>query len=60
MTIELSRGKSKYIYRINPDNPRVVDRRLNQHNARWQLFRLCASEQVAKDSLFRLERQSDK
>lgn len=58
MTIELMRKESVWVYRINPNQPRVIDRKRNKHGARWEWFRLCADEQIARDSLFQLEKDA--
>jgi hypothetical protein len=60
MTIEILRGKSAYIYRINPYNGRMIDRRLNRHNARWEGFRLCNDEQDARNKILKLEKKEVK
>jgi hypothetical protein len=57
--IEISRSM-KWVFRISPDNPRAVERRKNKSGARWELLRICADEQIAKDSLFQLERENRK
>lgn len=60
MTIEMQRKESVWVYRTNPDNPRVIDRKRNKHGAKWELFRRCADEQIAKDSLFQLEKDANR
>jgi hypothetical protein len=53
MTIEIQHGNSVFQYRQNPDNARLVDRRLNRHNARWQPFLACDSAEAALAILLR-------
>lgn len=57
MTLEISRATSPYVFRINPDNPRLIDRKPNKPGARWKMFRLCTSEEVARLALLALERK---
>jgi hypothetical protein len=53
--IEIARKKSRFIYRLNPWNARVIDRRLNQHNARWQAYGAFDTEQEARNTILKLE-----
>lgn len=55
MTIELSRGKSRYKYQISATDPRMIQRKENRHNARWQDWRLCADADAARAALLRVE-----
>lgn len=59
MTIEMQREKSPHIYRTNPDNPRLIERRENRRGARWEAFRLCESAAAAKAVLLKLERKKE-
>ncbi|MCC6454464.1 MAG: hypothetical protein IT328_05935 [Caldilineaceae bacterium] len=54
--IEINRKDSPFIFRISPDNPVIIERRLNQHGARWGFFKTCDSKTEAKISLLRIER----
>lgn len=58
MTLEINRGGSPYVYRINPTNPLIIDRKPNKHNARWKMYRLCKSEEEARSALLKLEKKS--
>lgn len=60
MTIEINRANSPYIYRTNPINPRIIDRRKNKHGARWEWFRLCQSDEEARAALLKLEKKDAK
>lgn len=53
--LEINRN-SEYTYRINPDDPKQIDRRLNQHGARWCFFLRRASKNEANAALFNLNR----
>lgn len=55
MAIEITRNM-RHSYRINPDDPRIIDRRENKHGARWKLYRLCESASAAKDALLKLQK----
>lgn len=55
MSLEITKGNSRYTYRINADDPRLIDRRPNRHNARWKLWRLFGSSEEAKSALLKLE-----
>lgn len=57
MTIEINRQNSMYIYRVNPWNPRLIDRRLNRHRARWEPYRDCVTEVAARSTLLQIEKQ---
>lgn len=56
MTIEITRAKSRYVYRTNPANSRLVERRRNKERSRWELYRLCRSTEEARSVLLKLER----
>jgi hypothetical protein len=56
--IEISRKKSEFIYRQNPWNPLIIDRRRNTHNARWQFFARRATPEDTVRYLFELERDN--
>lgn len=55
MTLEITHSTSPYTYRINADDPRLIDRRPNRHNARWKLWRLFDTSEEAKAALLKLE-----
>lgn len=52
MTIEITRKASIYQFRINPYQPRSIDRRINRHGARWKHWRHYPSTMAAIDALF--------
>lgn len=56
MTIEISRGQSPYKYQIDPDNPLIIERKLNRHNARWCFYMTTDSPNESKRILLTLER----
>lgn len=58
MALEILRGKSAYVYRINPWNDRIIDRRLNKHNERWQHFQAYATPEDARAALLTLEKEA--
>lgn len=55
MTIEINRN-SAYTHRINPDDPRQIDKRENKHGARWQPYKVYRNGKYARDALWALER----
>lgn len=57
MTIEIARGKSVNVYRINPYAPTEIDWRKNRHNARWNFFARYATPQEAQAAILELERE---
>lgn len=58
MSLEINRAHSPWVYRISPDNPRLIERKPNKARARWMMYRLCTTEQVARDALLKLERKA--
>lgn len=54
MTLEINRN-SAYTYRQNADDPRLIERRPNRHNARWQEWRMFDTAEQAKAALLKLE-----
>jgi hypothetical protein len=58
VSLEINRGGSPYVYRINPTNPLIIDRKANRHGARWKMYRLCRSEEEARNALLKLEMKS--
>lgn len=38
MSIEVQRKGSLYVYRISPTDPLLVERKANQHGARWCFY----------------------
>lgn len=59
MSITIQRGKSEYVYRINPYQPREIDRKPNRHRARWERYTTCASAEGATKMLLKLETESE-
>ncbi len=57
MSIEIMRGKSEFVFRINPHQPREIDKRVNKRGARWERYTICASEESAVKTLFRLQNE---
>ncbi len=55
MSLEITRAKSTYTYRINAYNGREIDRRENRHNARWARFATYPTPQEATAALLQLE-----
>ena len=55
MTIEINR-KSEYTYRINPFNPRCIDKRRNVSGARWAHYSRHDSTFAAIEALLAAER----
>lgn len=50
MTIEINRN-TQYTFRINPFQPRNIDRRENKHNARWKHWHTYGSTYEAINAL---------
>lgn len=57
--IEINRAGSEYIYKIDEKDNRLIRRRFNRHNARWEDFRICASAEGATKTLLKLEAEKD-
>lgn len=53
--IEISRDM-QWVYRINPYNPRIVDKRPNRRGGRWQHYDYYSTPEDALIHLFELER----
>lgn len=60
MALEIQRPHSKYMYRIDPKDPRNVDRRENKHGARWYFYARRDTINEAKAALLQLERETPK
>lgn len=56
MTTEISRGKSRYIYRAKPGDPLTVERRDNKAGARWYFYLHRDTASEARAALLQLER----
>lgn len=59
MTIEINRAGSVYIYRINPHNLRLIDRRKNVHRGRWEPYWYYPSAEDAADALWDIEHDDE-
>ena len=53
--IEINRAGSEYIYRVNPNNPRLVDRRKNVHRGRWEPHFYYPSAEEAAAAIWDIE-----
>jgi hypothetical protein len=58
MSIEVNRKDSKYTYRINPYNPRIIDCRVNRHGARWMWYGIRNTPEEARAYLLQLEKEA--
>ncbi len=56
--IEITRGKSVYQFRINPYQPRELDRKPNRPYARWRRWSAYDSPEAAMAALLALERDA--
>lgn len=56
MTIEITRQKSIYTYRISPEDPRNIDRRENKFNARWFWYLRRDTPREAQLALLKLDK----
>lgn len=54
--IEINRAGSEYIFRINPHNSRLIDRRKNVHRGRWERFAAYRTEEEARTEILKLEK----
>jgi hypothetical protein len=52
--IEMTLRKSEYTYRINPTDPRQVDRRLNQRGQHWYFWLRRNTAAEAKAALLKI------
>lgn len=57
--IEISHGQSVFVYRVNPSNPRLVDRKRNKHRAQWQPFCWYYSAEAAAKAILEIERDDE-
>lgn len=57
MTIELNRN-TEYTYRVNPFQPRNLDRRKNTHGARWEHWKTFTSTMAAIEALLAAQREA--
>jgi hypothetical protein len=60
MTLEITHGASRYSYCIDPDNPCIILRRENKHNARWYWYGKRDTPQEAKRTLLQLQAEHRK
>lgn len=60
MTIEITRGKSEYTFRINPFQPCEVDYRKNAHRAMWYRHSVYNTPEEARTALLKLETKEAK
>lgn len=58
MTTEITRATAHYTFRVNPSNRRLIDRKPNRARARWQAWRLFATEEEAARSLYRISAEA--
>lgn len=58
MSLEITRTKGEYTYRVNPYAPTELDRKHNRHRARWQRFSVHDSAEEAMTALLGMERDS--
>ena len=54
MTIEIAGAQVRWIYRISPDDPCLVERRENKPYAKWTWYLHRDTPQEAKAALFAL------
>jgi hypothetical protein len=57
VTIEITNGKSKRKYRVNPYASTEVDWRYTHKNARWYFHSRYATPQMAGQAVLQLERE---
>ncbi len=57
--IEITRGKSVYQFRINPYQPRELDRKPNRSYARWRRYGVYDTPEAAMAALLALERDAN-
>lgn len=60
MTIQISRGKSLYQFKINEYNDRQILMRRNRHNVRWTHHSRHDSAKDARQAILRLEKEGSK
>ncbi len=58
MTIEVTRT-TKWIWRISPKDPLVIEQRLNQAGSRWLFFMSYASAYDARMALLKLGKEGE-
>lgn len=54
MALEISRNL-EWVYRQNPWNGKIIDRRQNRRGARWQSYATYPTEEIARTNLLALE-----
>lgn len=57
MTIEIQRRKSTWIFRIDPKDACIVERRVNRSAARWYFFGRRATPEETRQYLLQLEKE---
>ncbi len=55
--IEISDGRAEYLYRLNPYQARIIDRKLNVARARWVAYEHFDTEEAAIAALTQLYRK---
>lgn len=58
VTIEIMRKKSRFVYHINPEDPRNIDRRENKFGERWYFYARRDTVSEARQMLLDLEREA--
>lgn len=59
MTIQITVGKSRVMYKINEINDREIDWRSTKKNSRWMWLKVCDTPEQARQELLQLQRQGD-
>jgi predicted transcriptional regulator len=58
VALEIARGRARKLYRINPNNPRVIDWRYNRYGARWQPFDNYPTAEAARAAILQLDKDA--
>ena len=58
--IEIHRGTTEWMYRIDEADDRHIQRRKLARGARWEHFRLCDTAEMAREVILVMQEELDK
>jgi hypothetical protein len=59
MSIQPAVQVGEYKFRINLYNKRTIERKVNRRGGQWKTYRICATEESAIRSLFKLQHETE-
>lgn len=59
MTIQIARPGTIFVYQVDPDNPRVIQRSKEGKRYSWKDFRLCKDADEARQAILKLNSKKE-